>query len=112
MFSPYIQSEYDLDKQINKTFSVYNGVSISYDGFWDHGIKLEYIKDGVISEKKIGAAMEKIKTDMDEIYFISFEKYVVHDNNKDMIGLYSVTLHDENYSVIAMIGSNKLNEVN
>ncbi len=110
MFSPYIQSEYDLDKQINETFLAYNGVSILYDGFWDHGIKSEYINDGVILEKKIGAAMENIKTDNDKTYYISFEKYVVHDANEDMLGLYNIVLHNENYSVISIIGSNKLNE--
>lgn len=104
MFSPYKQSEYDLEQQIEATFGHYEGISTSYEGFFDYGELSEHIQDGVCIEKVIGAEMENIKTDKDRIYFISFGKCVVCDEMPEKLGVTQVVLSDENNRVISRIG--------
>ncbi len=115
MFSPDIQSKYDLESQIEKAFSLYEGKSLSYGEIRDHGIVTAYTEDGYYTRKRIGAKMKGITTDTDKIYVIDFEKYVLYDEDEDKLGLYKVSLRTDNTAegnetTIAVIGSNKMEE--
>ena len=83
MFSVNIQSKYDLESQIEKAFSLYEGKSLSYDEIWDNGIVTARTKDGKYTRKRIGATMNKIITDEGKAYAIGFQKYVVYDDDED-----------------------------
>jgi len=104
MFSNYTQSNNDIEEQIENAYLMYEGNSVSYDGFWDYGSVYDYKKDGVYIIKKVGAQMENILTTEDKQYIISFHKFIVYDEDKTKLGVTQVVLRDAEGTVIAGIG--------
>lgn len=107
MFSPYKQSINNLDAQIERAFSAYEGTSISYEGFFDFGYMTEEVRDGKLVEKTVGAKMLGIKTGTGKTYVISFGKCIVNDDDESQLGVTSIELREEDDRFLEAIGDDR-----
>jgi len=95
MFCNKVQSEHNLDKEIEGAFEFINGKIISYDepdGTSGGGL----IKDGIRVELILRGDTENIKTDLGSTYTLSFHSYGIYEEDTNKVGITYLRVIDEN----------------
>ena len=101
IFSPCIQENDDLEKNIKKAFYEVEGKIISYE-------VLSYGYDGSIRDGKWVIKNEQVKiydiiTDKGEEYIIDYSEYIIN-NDRTKEGVYELFLRDTEYNIIQKMG--------
>lgn len=97
MFCNKVQSEHNLDKEIEGAFEFIKGKIISYDepdGTSGGGL----IKDGIRVELILRGKITNIKTDKGYVYRVTFSSYGIHESDPDRIGISQLSVFSQNDS--------------
>ena len=102
LFCQNTQDNYNLDKEIQNAFDLYEGKSKSYivtEKSWAGG------KDnGEWTDKHFTPQIENIKTDKKEKYCIGYLVYSVYSSDQGRVGICALGLRNSNGEEIARIG--------
>lgn len=112
MFSEYIAKNCDLDEQIKNAMDVYDGKSISCDGYTCE-YSSYHIYYGYYKEYTSRMEYESVITDSGQDYNIVVRYCIVYDEHPECVGLKGIDIRDNNYEYdlehtnnrIALIGS-------
>lgn len=95
------QNNYNLDKEIEKAFSLYNGKSISYNlsyggtaGGWDDGERID---------EHITPSIRDIETSNGNIYNIYYTEYTIYKADSGRVGIIYMSLFDSEDNTLARI---------
>lgn len=103
LFAPAIAENFDLDSQIDKVFTLYDGKSTSYE-MGLYGEAGSSIRDGHYVFLEFDGELDNIQMDNGKIFRISILRCVVDYENPDNIGLNTIYFRDKDGKNLAPIG--------
>lgn len=97
LFSKNVIQSYDLDKDIEYLFEIFEGKIISYDDFTS-GSGSEITNYGKQTFLTIEPWINNVETDVGKVYEIGFFVYVINDEKPEMVGISGLKVIAENGS--------------
>ena len=104
MFSVKTAKEFNLDSQVDKSFEIYNGKSVSYE-IDNGGIAGSAKTDDTYTFLEYDGELKNIKMDNSKSFSIWVSRCVVNDDDSDEIGLTRIILCRDDGVKLAPIGN-------